>query len=103
MKMKKLTKSRDNKMVSGVLAGIAEYFGFDPTMLRIIYGAATLIGVGSPFILYIVLAIVIPEAPRTNNSENTGAYGFKPGNNRPEKKEPRKEAEKVKEEDWSDF
>lgn len=101
--MKKLTKSRDNKMVSGVLAGIAEYFGFDPTLIRIIYGAATLIGVGSPFILYIVLAIVIPEAPRNTDPKNPTAYGFKQGNKRPEKQAPRKEAEKVKEEDWSDF
>ncbi|WP_035054435.1 PspC domain-containing protein [Carnobacterium pleistocenium] len=98
--MKKLTKSRDNKMVSGVLAGIAEYFGFDPTLLRIIYGAATLIGVGTPFILYIVLAILIPEAPRYNDHKNPTMHGFNPSNNDSEKKEPRK---KVDEEDWSDF
>lgn len=101
--MKKLTKSRDNKMVSGVLAGVAEYFGFDPTLLRIIYGAATLIGVGLPFILYIVLAIVIPEAPINGNTKNPKSYGFKPGAKGPEHHAPRKEAEKVKEEDWSDF
>ena len=98
--MKKLTKSRDNKMVSGVLAGIAEYFGFDPTLLRIIYGAATLIGAGSPFILYIVLAIVIPEAPRYTDPKNPASHGFNPGNKESEKKAPRKE---VEEEDWSDF
>lgn len=101
--MKKLTKSKDNKMVSGVLAGIAEYFGFDPSLLRIIYGAATLIGVGSPFILYIVLAVVIPEAPRNGNPKKPTAYGFKPGDRGPQKQAPRKEAEKVEEEDWSDF
>ncbi|AGY81024.1 PspC domain-containing protein [Carnobacterium inhibens] len=101
--MKKLTKSRDNKMVSGVLAGVAEYFGFDPTLLRIIYGAATLIGVGLPFFLYIVLAIVIPEAPRSNQPKNPTSYGFNSGKKRPEQPAARKEAEKVKEEDWSDF
>lgn len=96
--MKRLTKSRDNKMVSGVLAGIAEYFGFDPSILRIIYAVATFFGVGSPIILYIILAIVIPESPRGNrNSEYTGKkYDER-------KKAQRKEAERPKEEDWSDF
>lgn len=102
MDMKKLTKSRDNKMVSGVLAGIAEYFGFDPTLLRIIYGAATLIGAGSPFILYIVLAIVMPEAPSTDSKDPT-AHGFNPGNKQSEKQVPHKQADKVEDEDWSDF
>lgn len=103
MDMKKLTKSRDNKMVSGVLAGIAEYFGFDPTLLRIIYGAATLIGAGSPFILYIVLAIVMPEAPKSNDPKDPTAHVFNQGNKQPEKPASRKEADKVEEEDWSDF
>ncbi|WP_313470289.1 PspC domain-containing protein, partial [Carnobacterium sp.] len=72
--MKKLTKSRDNRLVSGVLGGIAEYFGFDPSILRIIYAIAIFFGVGSPIILYIILALVIPEAPGSTHYD--GFNGF---------------------------
>ena len=37
---KKLTRS-SNRMIAGVCAGIAEYFGWDPTLLRIVYVLAT--------------------------------------------------------------
>jgi len=58
--MKKLTKSRDKK-ISGVLGGIAEYFGWDSTLVRAAYAVLTVFGVGSPIILYIILAIIIPD------------------------------------------
>lgn len=102
--MKKLTKSRDNKVVSGVLGGIAEYFDFDPSILRILYAIAIVFGVGSPIILYIILALVIPEAPGSGQTDWHRTFGGTQNQNRP-----RKEAEKVKEEkkgnhdDWSDF
>ena len=35
MNGKRLYKSRDNRMISGVCAGIAEYFGIDPTLVRL--------------------------------------------------------------------
>ena len=35
MNGKKLYKSRDNRMISGVCAGIAEYFNMDPTIIRL--------------------------------------------------------------------
>ena len=37
---KKLTRS-SNRMIAGVCSGIAEYFGWDPTLLRIVYVLAT--------------------------------------------------------------
>lgn len=59
--MKRLTKSRDAQ-IAGVCGGIAEYFGIDPTLVRIGYLIFTLAGVGSPILLYFLLAIIIPEA-----------------------------------------
>lgn len=57
---KKLTKSY-NKTFSGVCAGIAEYFDFDPTLVRIAYAFLTLFSAGFPgVILYIIMAIVMP-------------------------------------------
>lgn len=59
--MKKLTKSKDEKIISGVLGGIAEYFELDPTLVRLGYVLFSFLGAGSPIILYILLAIVIPN------------------------------------------
>lgn len=58
--MKKLTKSKD-KVISGVLGGIAEYFGWDPTLIRTIYVILSIAGIGSPILLYIILAIIMPN------------------------------------------
>ena len=56
--MKKLYKS-NNRMICGVCAGVAEYFGIDPTIVRLIGAALALRGTG--ILLYIVAAIVMPE------------------------------------------
>lgn len=60
MKEEKLTKST-NKMVGGVLAGIAEYLDFDPTVVRIAYAAlTTFTGFVPGIAFYIVMCLVIP-------------------------------------------
>ena len=56
--MKKLYKS-NNRMICGVCAGIAEYLGIDPTVVRLIWAALGLTGTG--ILLYIVAALVMPE------------------------------------------
>lgn len=56
--MKKLYKS-SNRMICGVCAGVAEYFGIDPTIVRLIWAALALSGTG--ILLYIVAVIVMPE------------------------------------------
>ena len=59
---KRLTKSNTNKMLSGVLGGIGEYFGIDPTLVRVGYAALTVFSAGFPgLLLYIVLALIIPK------------------------------------------
>lgn len=62
MKNKKLYRSTNNKMISGVCAGIADFFGIDPTIVRVIYALISLFTTGFPgIIIYIILAIIIPE------------------------------------------
>ena len=56
--MKKLYKS-NNLMICGVCAGIAEYLGIDPTVVRLIWAALGLTGTG--ILLYIIAALVMPE------------------------------------------
>ena len=41
---KKLYKSNQNKMIDGVCGGIAEYFGIDPTVVRLIWALFSLMG-----------------------------------------------------------
>lgn len=58
---KRLTRSRD-KVLGGVCAGIAEYFGWDPSIVRIAYVLISIISAAFPGLLvYIILWIVIPE------------------------------------------
>lgn len=59
--MKKLTKSSTDVKLAGVCGGIAEYFGLDPTLVRVGYLIFTLAGVGSPILLYFLLALIMPE------------------------------------------
>lgn len=57
---RRLTKSSDQKMLFGVCGGIAEYFGLDPTLIRLIFVFLTIIAVGSPVLVYLILAFVMP-------------------------------------------
>ena len=60
MAQKKLTRS-NNKLVAGVLAGIAEYFELDPTLVRVCYAALSVLSAGFPgILLYIILALIMP-------------------------------------------
>ena len=58
----RLYKSRDNRMVDVVCGGIAEYFGIDPTLVRLGWVVFCAMG-GSGFLAYIIAAIIIPSHP----------------------------------------
>jgi phage shock protein PspC (stress-responsive transcriptional regulator) len=60
--MKKLYRSRQNRMLGGVCGGIAEYFNIDPVIVRIIAVAFFFMG-GSALLAYIIGLIVIPNEP----------------------------------------
>ncbi|HZD60908.1 MAG TPA: PspC domain-containing protein [Anaerolineae bacterium] len=60
---KRLYRSRRNRVFTGVAGGIAEYFGIDPTLVRIIWVALFFVNFAVALIAYIVAAIVIPEQP----------------------------------------
>jgi phage shock protein PspC (stress-responsive transcriptional regulator) len=62
MEPKKLYKSNQNKMIDGVCGGIAEYFGVDPTVVRLGTVVLSLLGF-SGVLAYIIAAIIIPRAP----------------------------------------
>jgi phage shock protein PspC (stress-responsive transcriptional regulator) len=58
-----LQRSRRNKMIAGVCGGIAEWLSWDPTVVRILYIAVSVMSVAFPGMLaYVVLWIVMPKA-----------------------------------------
>ena len=57
---KRLMRSND-RVFAGVCGGLAEYFDFDPTMVRLAYAFLTLFTAFSGLIFYFVLWLVMPE------------------------------------------
>jgi len=56
---KRLYRSRKDKMIAGVCGGIAEYFGIDPVIVRLV-AVLLLFANGIGLLAYIILAIVVP-------------------------------------------
>ena len=57
-----LRRSRSDRMIAGVVAGLARYFGIDPTMARVIYVVGSVISAAFPGILvYVILWAIVPE------------------------------------------
>ncbi|OUO24228.1 PspC domain-containing protein [Bacteroides sp. An322] len=61
MEGKRLTRPQNNKMLAGVCAGIANYFGLDPTLIRVAYALLTVFTAFAGVIVYLLLWIIIPE------------------------------------------
>lgn len=67
---KRLYRSTQDRMFAGVCGGIAEYLEVDPTLVRLVFVALTLMG-GPGLVMYIVLMLVVPEKPReTRKAKN---------------------------------
>jgi len=58
---KQLTRSTSNRMIAGVCAGLGEYLGIDPTIVRLLTVLAFFTGFGGIAIVYLVMALVVPE------------------------------------------
>ena len=67
MEKRKLMRS-NNRMIAGVCSGIADYFGWDITLGRIIYVLLTFFTAFSGGIVYLILWLVMPEAKRIDNN-----------------------------------
>jgi phage shock protein C len=59
---KRLYRSRDDRMIAGVCAGLAEYMDIDPTLVRLAMVLFTLVG-GSGILVYVIAWIIMPERP----------------------------------------
>jgi len=59
---KKIYRSRNDKKLAGVCAGFAEYFGIDPTIVRLLF-VFFVLWAGTGLLAYIICALIIPEEP----------------------------------------
>jgi phage shock protein C len=57
-----LKRSRRNRMIAGVIGGLAEYFQMDPTLLRVLFVIVSVVSAAFPGVLvYVLLWIIMPE------------------------------------------
>jgi phage shock protein C len=59
---RRLTRSRDDKMIFGVCGGLAERFGIDAVWIRLGFVALALV-FGKGVLLYLILTVVLPKSP----------------------------------------
>jgi phage shock protein PspC (stress-responsive transcriptional regulator) len=57
----RLYRNPDNKVLGGVCSGLADYWGIDPVLFRLLF-VVLFFGFGTGFLLYIIMWIVIPKA-----------------------------------------
>lgn len=60
--MKRLYRSKVNRMICGVCGGIAEYFNIDPTLVRLGWVMVTVCSFGSAVLAYFIAAVIMPDA-----------------------------------------
>jgi phage shock protein PspC (stress-responsive transcriptional regulator) len=60
---RKLYRSRTNRWIFGVCGGLAEFFGIDTTIVRLVFVIGALLGFGSFILIYLVMFFVVPEEP----------------------------------------
>lgn len=58
---RRITRTRDGRMITGVCSGIAAYFNIDPTLVRIGVAVLTVLTSGAGILLYAAAALIIPE------------------------------------------
>jgi phage shock protein C len=68
---KVLVRSRKGRMVAGICAGLAEYFGMDVTLVRVIVTVFAVITGGAGLLAYLAAWAIIPEeGEKTSIAEN---------------------------------
>ena len=60
--MKRLYRSKKDRILGGVCAGLGEHLDVDPTVIRLIWAVVTVLSFGTGIIVYILAWIIIPEA-----------------------------------------
>ncbi len=60
--IKRLYRSRNDRLIGGVCAGLADYFNIDPTVMRLLYILLCFVSLGSGVLIYVLLWLIVPES-----------------------------------------
>jgi phage shock protein C len=60
---KRLYRSRSDRMFSGLSAGIGQYIGMDPTVVRLLFALGAIFLFPIPIVIYVVMMVIVPEEP----------------------------------------
>lgn len=88
-----LTRSREHRMVAGVVGGIADYLGMSPGLLRVLYVIGSIASAAFPgTLVYLLLWAFLPKAPREEwrserprHQAGAGGWEFDPALDLPER------------------
>ena len=58
---KRLYRSRSERMIAGICAGLGQYLGTDPTVIRLVFVLLAVLGPG--VIIYLIAWLIVPEEP----------------------------------------
>lgn len=60
---KRLYRSRNDRVIAGVCAGLGHYFNLDPVLIRVLAVIVGFMSFGTLVLLYLVLALIMPLEP----------------------------------------
>ena len=66
---KRLYRSREGRIVAGVCAGLADYFGIDANFVRLVFAGFTIVA-GMGILLYLVAWLIVPEQGESSIAES---------------------------------
>lgn len=75
--VKRLYRSRDNRMVAGVAAGLGEFLGIDSTIVRLAFAFSFFLS-GAGLLAYLIMWVVVPEEPLASASSVAAKPATKP-------------------------
>lgn len=79
----RLYRSRDDRMIAGVAGGVAEHLDADPSIIRIVWALLIFLTGGLALLVYIVMAVVVPERPAGMDPAMTPSEPSTPASDEP--------------------
>jgi phage shock protein C len=61
LNMKRLYRSKKDRILGGVCAGLGEHLDVDPTVIRLIWAVVSVLSLGTGIVIYVLAWIIIPE------------------------------------------
>jgi phage shock protein C len=69
--MKRLYRSKNDRILGGVCAGLGEHLDIDPTVIRLVWAVITVLSIGTGVLVYIIAWILIPEEDTGSSEQKT--------------------------------